>query len=78
MAASSPGRLFVLSLREPSEIHAVEPMDDGFLIRPQEGREQGFNTLAQRIMDRYDVCLALPCYDDFGEYESLLVLPVAP
>lgn len=43
--------LFLTSLSEPSQDHAVEPLSEGFLILPIAGREEPFQTLAGRVMD---------------------------
>lgn len=44
-------QLFLKTLREPSEVHDVEELTDGFVIRRKQGRTAEFNALARRVVE---------------------------
>lgn len=67
--------LFLTSLREPSENHAVEPLSVGFLILPKPGREDQFDELARRSIEHLGPYSAFGRRGDDGRYEAVHILP---
>lgn len=67
--------LFLTSLREPSADHSVEPVEDGFLIRPIPGREQQFNALARLVIDYNGPFVAFPRKGVAGLYDCVHIVP---
>ena len=70
--------LFLITLAEPSEVHTVEKVEDGFLIRPQPGRYADFQELARGCINRDLPAVVLPHSDGRGGYEGVHVIMALP
>ena len=66
--------LFLLTLREGSECHSVEPTPEGFTIARTTGHEEEFNTLARRVIDTNGPYVAFPVPDGQGGYEAVHIV----
>lgn len=64
-------------LRNRSDFHTVEPISEGFLIYPVEGREDAFSQLIRDAMNSpADDFVILPT-SAHGRYERAHVIPLA-
>lgn len=63
-------------LRNRSDFHTVEPISEGFLIHPVEGREEAFSQLIRDAMNTsVDGFVILPV-STHGRYERAHVIPL--
>lgn len=67
--------LFLTTLREPSAVHRIEPVDDGFLILPVPGREAQFDALARLVIDHVGPFAVFPRKGADGLYDCVHILP---
>ena len=67
--------LFLTSVAEPSPNHRVEPMVDGFMILPVQGREVQFDDLARRVADYVGPFAAFARKGANGLYDCVHILP---
>ena len=69
--------LTLLSLRQESDVHAVEPCDEGFIIVRKPGAANAFDDIARKALNQAgETYAAFPRPDGRGGYESVLIVPI--